>query len=191
MKKKYLLMFLVLLLCIGCNKKVEEGINTDKLLLEAINGTKKIVYEDGSTIYFDDIKFNEDENAVPSEYVLIDLDKDGTKELVCLTTAFTGEYVILRYNKTNNSIYGYHTGYRSFMDLKEDGSFRGSGGASITGYYILKFDNNMMSAEEVALLDYSENKYTINNQNVTKEEAVNYETEFNKKKGVTWIKIKE
>ena len=48
--------------------------------------------------FFKNLKLNEEETAEVGEYAYTDIDSDGDNELVILTTAYSGEFLILHYN---------------------------------------------------------------------------------------------
>lgn len=77
-----------------------------------------------------------------SSYSLADLDADGIPELL-LGIVFNDELaygtLVLRYS---NNVTGYEFTYRQLMDVKEDGTFRYSGGASDNGIARLRFSND-------------------------------------------------
>ena len=81
-------------------------------------------------------------------------------------------------------------GARSFVDLKEDGTFSGSGGASLTSYNRIESFNWDIVIKEIAYYDDMEHKYRIDGNNVTEEEINNYIKEWNNKKSVEWIDYK-
>ena len=191
MKKILLVLVSILMLC-GCSKKDESSVllDTDCYLKEAMSSKLEFIDESGSKILFKDYVIYEDDKAVPNKYVLMDLDGDNMNELACLTTSYYGAYIILKYNKTDKNVYGYMLGARSFVDLKEDGTFSGSGGASLTSYNRIESFNWDIVIKEIAYYDDMEHKYRIDGNNVTEEEINNYIKEWNNKKSVEWIDYK-
>ena len=124
------------------------------------------------------------------EYVFTDLDNDGRSELVVLIESIDGSYVILRYNKKEEKVYGYVLGVRELEDLKQDGTFMGSGGAAISTYSKIEFDkNNKMNVIDLAYVDEEANVYKIDNKDVSYDEMNTYIEKWDEKKSVNWIKV--
>jgi len=190
--KKLLLVFICLLLFVGCEKKGEESTilkDGKTVLMNVMNSKQEFIDESGNKVLFKDFVIYENDKAVPDKYVFIDLDNDNLEEMAILTTSYYGAYIILDID--GDDVYGYMLGARSFVDLKEDGTFTGSGGAAVTGYSKMTISNNKINIEELAYFDDMEKKYTINGENVTKDEIDNYITEWNKKPSVKWVKVGE
>ena len=74
-----------------------------------------------------------------SNYAFADLDADGTSELL-LGIVFNDEFaygtLVLH---TSDVVTGYEFTYRQLMDVKQDGTFRYSGGAADNGIARLEF----------------------------------------------------
>lgn len=69
--------------------------------------------------------FNPDDAYMAIQnYAMIDLDGDGSEEavvFVCGVTGDTGGYLVL--HSSDDHVYGYRTDYRTFENLKTDGTF--------------------------------------------------------------------
>lgn len=90
----------------------------------------------------------EDVTIAATEFTVIDLDDDGLQEIVLwLKINGVSDYgfAVLRYQE--GDVYEYTLPYRSFMDLKTDGTFLFSSGAADSG---------------IGQLNFSEEEYTIN-----------------------------
>ncbi len=178
-----------------------EVTNVEELLLKAMNSEIKFIegpsnsgiYEDfknnGNEVLFKDYELFEYDYAIPNEYVFIDLDGDNLNELVVLTNSDYGAYVILKYYKESEKIYGYKIGIREFENLKIDGTFIGSSGAMATSYLKIEFNNFELQMIEMAYSDYDNNEYLINNKTVSKEEIDKFVDEWDKKENIKWRKI--
>lgn len=84
------------------------------------------------------------------EFTLIDLDMDGADEAVLVVYVegglYPAWYIILHHE--DETVYGVTITYRGFRDLKQDGTFTFSGGASDSGIGSLKFANNVFTVEK-------------------------------------------
>ena len=165
--------------------------NTGNILSDVMNNKITLVNEENKSVLFKDLKLNEEETIEVGEYAYTDVDNDGDNELVILTTAYSGEYVILHYNKTDEKVYGYVLSSRAFKDLKTDGSFESSGSAYETEVNKIKFNDNKIEYVNLSSSDYRNNKFTINNKAVSKEEFESFINDWNKKESVTWTIVKE
>jgi len=105
-----------------------------------------------------------------THYSIMDLNNDGASELVCLTSF--GYYTILHVE--DNKIYAHSLPYRSFLELKEDGTFVWSGGAGDWGIGRIDFDKYSQTRENLAFCryDYDSNTevYSVGNREASKEE---------------------
>ena len=165
--------------------------NTGNILSDVMNNKITLVNEENKSVLFKDLKPNEEETIEVGEYAYTDVDNDGDNELVILTTAYSGEYVILHYNKTDEKVYGYVLSSRAFKDLKTDGSFESSGSAYETEVNKIKFNGNKIEYVNLSSSDYRNNKFIINNKSVSKEEFESFINDWNKKESVTWTIVKE
>lgn len=75
--------------------------------------------------YLEDINYNEGPMKTP-QFTIIDLDGDDIPEVVLAIENYNG-FVILKYK--NNKVTGNYVHYRSFAQLRKDGSFISSCGA--------------------------------------------------------------
>ena len=78
----------------------------------------------------------EEFTAAPESYAIIDLDRDGKNEIVCLISNVMhglAEYLIL--SDIGGKAYGYVMVYRGFVPLLVDGSAWGSSGATVGEMY--------------------------------------------------------
>lgn len=157
-------------------------LNIDKELMNVMRSHKTFVIDDNNKAKFNKL-------FVPKEYTYIDLDGDKKNELVVLTNDYSGEYVILRY--FNRKVYGYRVGARSFLDLKEDGTFMRSGSAYESTISRIEFVNNDLNYIDIVTYDTENKKYTVDNKEVNRDELNKYLTEWNNKKSKEFITIKK
>ena len=69
-------------------------------------------------------------------------------------------FEVLR-RQQNGQIYGYTLPYRSFMELKQDGTFSFSSGAADSGFGTLSFSDKAYTVNEMT---YSQSAYDANNE---------------------------
>ncbi|MCM1193726.1 MAG: hypothetical protein NC123_15240 [Butyrivibrio sp.] len=139
---------------------------------------RTVLLEDGEFISTDlqgrKLKLRDIKEAVTEEdgllltagkFTALDLDADGTQEIVLwLTVNGISDYgfAVLKY--LEGEVYGYTLPYRSFMNLKEDGSFAFSGGAADSGIGQLSFSEETYTVEE---LYYSKSEFDFQTGELT------------------------
>lgn len=168
------------------NNVEENKVNTEEILLSVMNNKSKLIDESNNEILFKNIEIPGEEVTNVDKYTFIDLDKDGTEELVIYTTADYGAYVILHYE--NSKIYGYVIDVRSFENLKTDGSFIGSNGANSNEYLTISFNKNKYDIKTEAINDGTNEIYKINGNEVSKNEIEEYAKNWETKENVVWTK---
>ena len=102
-------------------------------------------YSDAGDVYAESTV---DEQLTPFEgqkltidrFVLMDLDADGTMELILNEQRDGYDDSCLILDDQDGVVYGYNIGLRGMMALKEDGTFSYSSGASDNGYGTIKLD---------------------------------------------------
>ncbi len=182
--KKLLIIFLASFILFGCTKETP-----DQILMDAMNSKIDFINEENKGVLFKEFPIYEDDLAVPDKYAYVDMDNDGTNELVVETTSYYGAFIILHYDKETRKIYGYMLGARSLEDLKEDGTFIGSGGAAVNSYCKIKFDKNKYEIIDLAYSDSTNNEYKIDDKDVTKKEIEEFTDNWFKKTSVEWIEV--
>lgn len=161
-------------------KKVDKAVNAYRAVLR---GEEKFIdsYCGAPTpVNADDFSITDNfgTSTTPAKFELLDLDRDQTLELILWMTADgdpNAGFWVLRY--WSDWVYGYQLTYRSFDQLKADGTFRVSGGAYDYGIGTMRFsDNNwfvdrVVSCETATLDDGStEEQYYVNGESVAKDE---------------------
>lgn len=84
----------------------------------------------------------------PEYFAAVDLDADGTAEVIVslsIRGAGTSDYLVLRWQ--DGVVYGYTFAAREFSDVRTDGTFWSSGGASDTGICRVTFDRDTYSID--------------------------------------------
>ena len=120
--------------------------------------------------------FNSDDAYMAIQnYVMIDLDGDGSEEgvvFVCGAAGDTGGYLVL--HSSDDHVYGYRTDYRTFGNLKTDGTFIYSDDlGSKEGIATIGFTQNGLVITDVLSATgqaYTMNNFMINGKKVTQEE---------------------
>ncbi len=160
------------------------------LLLEVMNNKKTFIAENGSETLFRDYKIPNVTDEIPiiaEEYAFVDLDGDNINELVVKCTTDYGLYMILHYDSSGGNVYGFSLGARSFMSVKVDGTFMGSGGAMINVISKVSFDKTSMSIDNIAVNNDAEKIYEVNGSPVSKQAADEYFSSWNKKQQPIWL----
>ncbi len=160
--------------------------NEKEMLLEVLNNERTFINESGETVYFKNHKPFDFIYAIPEKYALIDLDSDGTDELIVYNTQYYGTYTV--FHIYNNKVYGYDFWERALVTLKTDGTFIQSGGAGLNRFVVLRFKNDKYNIVEQAYQNDTAKKYRINESSSTMEEVNTYIDEFYNKADVVWEK---
>ena len=136
--------------------------------------------------------FNSDDAYMAIQnYVMIDLDGDGSEEgvvFVCGAAGDTGGYLVL--HSSDDHVYGYRTDYRTFKNLKTDGTFIYSDDlGSKEGIATIGFTQNGLVITDVLSATgqaYTMNNFMINGKKVTQEEYNAEKENQNLKNDVEW-----
>lgn len=128
------------------------------------------------------------------QLAVVDLDQDESEELILWLRLGQDDYagfLILRYQ--DEAVYGYPRSYRSFLELKQDGTFRLSGGVSYAGFGSVAFSGTMgiifplAEAETELLSDGSSSTvYRINGENATEAQYLTFEAAQAAKPDILW-----
>lgn len=164
----------------------------DAEFLSVLNSETPFISEDGKSVLLKNYSYGTDGGttvyyAIPQEYAVVDLDRDGTNEVVADITPYQTDYMV--FHKYNNNIYGFLIGRRSFQDLKKDGSFYGSGGAGLAVYSRMEFNKNTYKVIDTAYSDNYNNIYKIDGKEVTKEAIDKYKSEWGSKENAHFTRF--
>lgn len=122
-----------------------------------------------------------------TRFALLDLDSDGTDELV-LNIDFSGEeeYVILTCYDV--AVYANQIVYRGFLTPKADGTVAWSNGAFDNGYARFRFENGVLVYDDFAVMidNGSSVTYTLNGENVSEEDYNAFTAEQDAKDDLAW-----
>lgn len=168
--------------------------NSKDLLTAVLNNEKTFITEKGEAVLLKNYAVGNGELATPLyanpvEYVFVDFDEDKTDEMVINISSDYGGYLVLHCNGLD--VYGYEFGVRALQALKTDGSFMGSNGAASNYYCRLTFDDNKANVTYTAIKDSTMNQFELNGKECSIEELNEYINDWNLKKAVEWIKLKD
>jgi len=163
----------------------EDLSSRDKILLEVLRNERAFTAEDGQLLRLEKYKVCGTQDAVVDRYALVDFDGDGVNELVAYMAPDLA-YMVFRWEQ--GTVYGYEFAVRGMQSLKADGTHRGSGGASVSGYYALRFKDGKCEQYELA---YQEDipgneEYRIDGKAVTQREFMEFFTAFESKPDASW-----
>lgn len=153
----------------------------DDIYFKVLKNEIKYVNEDNKETLFKEYMENYKESTENPKikYTVFDFDNDSKNEMIVMIEAFNdGFYLIL--NNEDGTVYGFEEVYRGLKDLKTDGTYLASGGASSNGILRDKFEKNKRIQETLAEMDMG--KFQIDGKDVSEEEYNKYLDEFSKKK---------
>ena len=133
-----------------------------------------------------------------THFTVLDMDGDKIPEVVLELSVGNNNpmcFEVLHY--MNGKVYGYNIVYRGLEELKTDGTFGYSSGASDNGRGKLRFESN---AYETDILGYSKSSqnndnitisYFINNKPIAEESFNSFMKEERGKKDVVWYEFSQ
>jgi len=139
----------------------------------------------GESIMLSDISLFFTVDELPWRVVqvaILDLDSDEVLEAVLEVENHVG-FVILEYQ--DGTVLGTEIWYRAFRDLKEDGSFSGSGSSFNRNYWQYAFSGNILLAERYAAEDGSP-CYTLFGEEAEEATFYTFEAQQQSKPAATW-----
>ena len=150
--------------------------------LDILGGKQKYINKDNNEVYIKKLKNETKDAAKTMEYSILDMDGDGSKELVArVYNDFDGFVLILHYEEGN--FYGFEDVVRGFTSLKTNGYYVSSGGYNVHNVTQSTFNKNIRNEKTIATED--NNEYTINGKKVTQAEYTQF---LNNLEDVNWIK---
>ena len=120
---------------------------------------------------------------VPAQYSFVDMDRNGVRELVVLSTKMDF-FLVLRYN--GGQVTGYMVPYRGLMHLRTDGRFWSSGGAALSVIGRMSFDGPDYTVTELAYRDQYDGVYRLDGVASDKESVEAYYTAWESVPEVEW-----
>lgn len=143
------------------------------------------------------LELSEEENLYVSQFALVDFDHDQIPELILEKTIGESNvfgYEVLRQN--GEDIYGYSFTYRSFTDLKIDGTFAVSSSAYDYGIGELEFSGDTATVRRIAESETLLNEdgtedvsYAIDGKTVSEEDFSNMLEQQDAKKPIVWNNV--
>ncbi len=123
-----------------------------------------------------------------TRFALLDLDGDGTDELV-LDIDYSGdeEYVVL--TCYDGAVYANQVVHRGFLAPKADGTVAWSNGAFDNGYARFRFENGVLVYDDFAAVSSDGSgsvTYTLNGESVSEEDFDAFIAEQNAKDDLAW-----
>ena len=189
----YLTMILFIILISGCDNKKNytetnknettdsiiekennEMLNLEEIYLSVIDNNRDYIDENNRETSINDFLKVVAGNTkdIKVSYALVDLDEDNENEFIALFDTWSGDYLVLNYEKDSGIVYGFPYGYRSMVAIKENGILLGTSGAEVNAYYRLFFDKNKVNDKEIASMDG--NIYKIDGKEVSESEYQEY-----------------
>ncbi|MGI6668952.1 MAG: hypothetical protein ACOX4M_05905 [Acetivibrionales bacterium] len=216
MRNRYYVLFVIILIILGIGECAKTGqsppVSSEMSLHPASPGTSAIsayysVLQNKAPFFSIDAKkdiniaqlnlavsSDSSVKAKVTKFAIVDLEKDDVPEVV-LWLAVNGNddfgFEVLRYH--DGVVYGYTLPYRSFMDLKDDGTFSFSGGAADYGFGTVKFTEKGYAIDKISYsesgYDSSNNQiisYFVNRESAAKEDFLSAINKQSKKPAATW-----
>lgn len=122
--------------------------------------------------------------SVPERYAAVDLDNNGTEELL-VEYSIAGDTAILNFEK--EKIVAYHISFRGRQEVKVDGSLHWSSSATESGVQKVSFGRKGMILTDT--LVYSDELYALEGNKVSKEECENALKKEWEKEDIEWFSI--
>ena len=148
------------------------------------------ITSEGESYLLSDYKLGGVDPVVPKKYAFVDLNGDGTEELVAYTDSNGGTYLV--FHTYYELVYGFVFQEREMVDLKCDGTFMRSESAGINTFCRLSFAPNGFAGchgtlSVVAFWDDIHQAYRLNGDPATADQVSVFVEEFAKKQAVTWL----
>lgn len=161
-----------------------ENIEIKEKLMKVLNDEEKFIGDENSgsseeEIYFKDFNIYGQKLSF-KEYTYVDLNKDGIDELICKTEFTTDPNMIFHYE--DGKIYGYTV--HNMKDIKTDGTYCNFLTDSTYGYNEMIFIKRMWGWKTLA--EKKNDKYLINDKDVSEQKFEKFEEKQNKKENIKW-----
>ncbi len=148
----------------------------DETLLAVLSSETPFVTETGKTVYLKDYSYYEEAGApkfFADQYTFVDMDQDGQDEMVVKEEQNLNASLV--FHKDGDTVYGYLFYVRMLQDLKQDGSFAGSGSAFLRAFSTVTFNKTEYTLTDLAVYEYygegaEENEFSINGNPVSETE---------------------
>ena len=136
-----------------------------------------------------------DRGSVAEKYTLVDMDSDGTNEMVVHLTGKQEGYLVFYYLEKYDILCCYEFSVRFMTTLKQDGSFVGSSGAGILHFNTLQIYDGLLTGYTVVETAYQNEMakpaiYRLNGKEVTAESFAQFTQSFDSRADAVWTKIK-
>lgn len=162
------------------NENLKNALDNNSLLYDT-DANEKIYISD----YFDN------RGLAMSKYSIVDLNGDSSPEIVGWLSRGTNDYwgfLVLHYE--DDMVYAYELAYRTFNELKKDGTFMYSSSVSDYGIGRIDFMSDTYKINKIAYseAEYGTQKvsYYIDNIKVSKNDFMAYKAKQSEKQNVDW-----
>ena len=155
-------------------------ISNDDILRQVLNGEKEFINADGNEILLNDLKIN-DASVKINKYTFVDLDNDNNKEVIAVTDSYYDYSLILHID--NNIIYGYNVKNNELKYINTLGIIYEKEDNTIM-YKRIMFNKNNYNFKEIA--SYRNDKYMIDNEEVSQEKFNTYQDNYIKEKFLSY-----
>lgn len=169
-----------------------EVLSPEQIFQSVLEDQRKIYLPETGEMYLGE--FIQDNEFSLSKYSVIDLNDDGSPEMVLsLPLQSNTDEGTLILHCDNDVVYAHLFWYRAFNTLKNDGTFMYSGGAMDHGIAKIDFSDDSYILKQIAYCesvydgtDYTGENYFIEDQSSTEEEFNEYIDEHFNKADIEW-----
>lgn len=128
-----------------------------------------------------------------TKFAVVDLENDDIPEVILWLSVNNNDFGFEILHYLDGVVYGYTLSYRSFMDLKEDGTFSFSSGAADYGFGMVELTENGYTINKISYSEpsYDSNdiqvvSYYVNHESATRDAFLLAMNTQNDKTGATW-----
>jgi hypothetical protein len=125
------------------------------LLSEKTFSFNFVVAESENEYYINNISYDGYE-FIPHHFSFIDMNNDTVPEIVIEGTIGMSAGFVLVLREYDGRIIGHEFSHRQMSDIKKDGTYHASGGASYNGYYQLSFNDDSYLQHNIVRMDTEE-----------------------------------
>lgn len=169
------------------SKDVDKEQSEDDLYFKVLNNEVKYINESNEEMLFSEYMKAYEGAKTKVEYSLFDLDNDSENEMVILIESYDAFYLIL--NIEDGTVYGFDDVIRGMLNIKTDGTYIATGGATVSAILKCKFDKNKRITETLAEAD--DGIYEVNGKSADNAEFLQYLEEFKNKKDIEYTTFRE
>lgn len=161
-------------------------VDVDAIMEEVLSDKRSFFSLDGQSVLLS-AYLNDTLNAPAMAYTMVDMDADGSNELVLRLNNQEHSIMILHYDGAD--IYCYTFYNRAFTTLWTDGTYAGSAGAYVVIRKSLSFNGATVVENSLAYGDYDTGDYTVEGTECTESEFDSYVAQWGDKEQVQWTEL--